>query len=329
MDIQRVLVTGGGGYIGAVLVAALLERGYRVVALDRFFFGPTLNHLNHPNLAIVNDDIRWVDPAVLHGIDALCDLAAISNDPAGELDPTITLSINAAGRARMARLALRAGVERYILASSCSVYGNQANVVSERSPADPLTTYARANLEAERATLQLSSRHFCVTALRQATVYGLSARMRFDLVLNSMTLALLETGKIAVQRDGAQWRPLVHVNDTVRAFLTVLEAESALVNGEIFNVGSDAQNVQMLPLAHEVAHSLGLPCQTTWYGREDQRSYRVSFDKIRTLLGYTTRFTPHDGVLEIADAYKRGLIPQDARIRTVERYQQLIESGAL
>lgn len=329
MTIKRILVTGAGGYIGTVLTESLLQRGYHVVALDRFFFGPTLDHLDDPNLTIVNDDIRWVGAELLHDIDAVCDLAAISNDPAGELDPTTTMSINAAGRARVARMAAAARVKRYVLASSCSVYGYQESPVTESSPVNPLTTYARANLQAEHAAFALSSKDFCVTALRQATVFGLSPRMRFDLVLNAMTLALLDTGTIAVQRDGTQWRPLVHVNDTARAFIQALEAPSERVNGELFNVGSDAQNVQMLPLAQEVAAALGVPLKVTWYGEEDHRSYRARFEKVRSVLGYTTHFEPADGVREIADAYRRNRTTTDAKMRTVERYRRLMQQGVL
>jgi len=196
----------------------------------------------------VQDDIRWSPPEVLDEVDVVMDLAALSNDPVGELDPARTLEINHEGRVRMARLARDRGASRYILASSCSIYGFQNDVVlDETSPPSPLTTYARANLLAEQDTLPLARPGFAVVVLRQATVYGLSPRMRFDLAINGMVLGLHQTGRIPVLRDGTQWRPFVHVRDTARAFLLAMEAPAQEVSGQIFNIGSDDQNVQILP----------------------------------------------------------------------------------
>src|SRR5438552_3539730 len=179
----------------------------------------------------------------MRGVDALCDLAALSNDPAGDLDPAKTLEINHEGRARICQMAKQARVRRYVLASSCSIYGFQDKVVDETSPINPLTAYAVANRRAEESTLALASPQFTVTAMRQATVYGLSRRMRFDLAINGMTLALHKNGRVRILRDGTQWRPMVHILDTSGAFIAVLEADPATVNGEIFNVGSDDQNL--------------------------------------------------------------------------------------
>ena len=328
MPPKHVLVTGGAGYIGSVLTELLLERGYEVTILDRFFFGDTIADLRvHPNLHIVRDDVRWWADGGLQGrgIDAVCDLAALSNDPAGELDPAKTLEINHEGRARICRMAKQAGVRRYVLASSCSIYGFQDDAVNETSPINPLTTYAVANHRAEEATLALASPRFTVTALRQATVYGLSRRMRFDLAINGMTLALFKNGSVKILRDGTQWRPMVHIRDTSRAFITVLEADPASVNGEIFNVGSDDQNLQIRPLAERLCHALGLQYVEDWYGDPDHRSYRVSFQKIRDRLGYTTRFTPEDGAKEIFRALEQGAVQDGPTTRTVDWYKSLIQ----
>ena len=325
---QHVLVTGGAGYIGSVLTELLLERGYEVTILDRFFFGDTIADLRvHPKLHIVRDDVRWWADGGLQGkgIDGVCDLAALSNDPAGELDPAKTLEINHEGRARICRMAKQAGVRRYVLASSCSIYGFQDDAVNETSPINPLTTYAVANHRAEEATLALASPRFTVTALRQATVYGLSRRMRFDLAINGMTLALFKNGSVKILRDGTQWRPMVHIRDTSRAFITVLEADPASVNGEIFNVGSDDQNLQIRPLAKRLCHALGLQYVEDWYGDPDHRSYRVSFQKIRDRLGYTTRFTPEDGAKEIFRALEQGAVQDGPTTRTVDWYKSLIQ----
>ena len=322
----HVLVTGGAGYIGSVLTPLLLERGYGVTVLDRLFFGDTLADLRtNPKLRIIQDDIRWCPDAVFKGIDAVCDLAALSNDPAGELNPEKTLEINHEGRARICRLAKQAGVRRYVLASSCSIYGFQDNVVDETSGINPLTTYAVANRKAEESTLALASKDFTVTAVRQATVYGLSRRMRFDLAINGMTLALHKNGSVKILRDGTQWRPMVHIRDTSRAFIAVLEAEPAKVNGEIFNVGSDDQNLQIRPLAERLCNALGLPYVEDWYGDPDHRSYQVSFQKIADRIGYATCETPETAAREIFAKLRQGSLTDGPTTRTVEWYKSLIQ----
>ena len=323
---MHVLVTGGAGYIGSVLTELLLERGYEVTILDRFFFGDTIADLRvHPKLHIVRDDVRWWAEGGLRGIDAVCDLAALSNDPAGELDPAKTLEINHEGRARICRLAKQAGVKRYVLASSCSIYGFQDAVVDETSAINPLTTYAVANRRAEEATLALASRDFTVTAVRQATVYGPSRRMRFDLAINGMTLALFKNGSAKILRDGTQWRPMVHIRDTSRAFIAVLEADPSQVNGEIFNIGSDDQNLQIRPLAERLCKALGMAYVEDWYGDPDHRSYKVSFRKIRDRLGYETRFTPEDGAQEIFRGLNQGTLKDGPTTKTVDWYKSLIQ----
>lgn len=330
MAVRHVLVTGGAGYIGSVLTELLLDHDYRVTVLDRMFFGPTLRHLeDRPALRIVRADIRSCDPALFDGVDAVCDLAALSNDPAGELDPEKTHEINHRGRARVARLAKEHGVQRYVLASSCSVYGFQEGVLDETSGPQPLTTYAQANLQAEASNLPLASPDFCVTALRQATVYGLSKRMRFDLAINGMTLGLFQHGRIPVLRDGTQWRPMVHVRDTSRAFLAVLEAQPSRVNGQILNVGANEQNYQILELARRVAAGLGKAFEFDWYGSPDKRSYRVSFDKIRRSLEFTVQHTPEDAAREIGQALATGQTSADTRTRTVDWYKALQEWHAV
>ena len=324
---MKVLVTGGAGYIGSILIQLLLERGYKVKCLDRFFFGrETLSHVaGDRNLEIIKDDIRWFDPSILEGVDAVMDLAALSNDPTGELNPELTMDINYRGKVRVAKLAKKYGVSRYILASSCSVYGFQEGMLNENSPTNPLTTYAKANLLAENEILPLGDDGFTVTALRQATVYGLSPRMRFDLAIDGMVLGFFKNGKIPILRDGNQWRPFVHVRDTSRAFITVLEAEPEKVNGEIFNVGSNEQNVQIFPLAQLVAEAIGLPFEYEWYGFPDNRSYQVSFDKIAQVLNFKPEFTPKEGAKEVYDALSEGRVKDDLKTITVKWYKHLLE----
>ncbi len=324
-SVGTVLVTGGAGYIGSVLVGMLLDEGNDVVVLDRFFFGPTLGHLEtRPGLRLVRADVRWMAPEIFGGVDAVLDLAALSNDPAGELDAEKTLDINYRGRARVARLAKENGVKRYVLASSCSIYGFQDGMLDEDSPPNPLTTYARANLQAEQAVLPMAASDFTVTVVRQATVYGLSPRMRFDLAINGMTLGLFKNGTIPVLRNGKQWRPMVHVRDTSRAFLTVLESEPSLVNGQTFNVGSDDQNFQILPLASQVAEAVDRTFHYEWYGAPDDRSYRVSFQKIAGTLGYRTELTPSNAAREIYDALSSKEVTDGSKTRTVDWYRELL-----
>lgn len=256
-DRMRVLVTGGAGYIGSVMCGMLVNQGFSVTVLDRFFFGKeTLDYLKG-RIRLMKGDIRTVDSSIMKGVDAVLDLAALSNDPVGELDPKKTLEINYLGRARIARLAKKNKVGQYVLASSCSVYGFQKETVNERSKIHPLTTYAKANALAEKAVLPLADRRFTVTALRQSSVYGYSNRMRFDIAANNMTLNIFKGKKIPVMRNGQQKRPIIHIKDTSNGFITMLKAEKELVNGEVFNVGSDAQNFRLFELAKTVARGSG------------------------------------------------------------------------
>ncbi|MEM3697908.1 MAG: SDR family oxidoreductase [Candidatus Bathyarchaeia archaeon] len=327
---MKVLVTGGAGYIGSILTRLLLERGYEVTCLDRLFFGLDPIKAIVDKITLIKGDVRWFNPEILEGIDAVFDLASLSNDPSGELDPQKTLEINYKGRVRVAKLSKKHGVKRYVLASTCSVYGFQEGILTEESNLNPLTTYAKANVLAEKEIMPLANKNFTVTALRQATVYGFSPRMRFDLAINGMVLGFFKNGKIPIMRDGKQWRPFIHVKDTSNAFLTVLEADNELVNGQIFNVGSNEQNMQIFDLAKLVAESINLPFNYEWYGSPDARSYRVSFDKIKKTLNFKPQYTPKNGAREVFDALKDGrLNADDPKTITVKWYKHLLEMHAL
>lgn len=322
----HVMVTGGAGYIGSVLTPMLMEAGHRVTVVDRLFFGRDTLPPDGPNLKVLKDDIRTLDPSRLKGVDAVIDLAAISNDPAGELVQEKTWQINHAGRVRICKLAKEAGAKRYILPSSCSIYGFQDGVLDENSPTNPLTTYAEANLRAEQDVLPLADDRYCVTVIRQATVYGDSPRMRFDLAINGMTKGFLAKGKIPILRDGTQWRPMVHVRDTSRCMTMLLSAPVDKINGQRFNVGSDEQNYQIKPLAELVAKGLAMPFDYEWYGDPDHRSYRVSFSKVRRTLDFAPQFDAASGARIIADKIKKGgLNPNDPKTITVGWYKNLIE----
>jgi len=322
---QRVLATGAGGYIGTTLVPMLLERGYAVRALDRYFFGCDLPR-DEANLEIVREDCRRIGADHLDGVQHVIDLAAISNDPSGELFQQATRQINHEARVRTAKLATEHGVERYILPSSCSIYGWQEPgvICTEQSPPNPLTTYAKANLAAERDILPLARNGFCPVVIRQATVYGYSPRMRFDLAINGMTYGAWKTGKLPLLRDGTQWRPMVHVKDTSGAMCHLLETDPARISGEIFNIGSRDNNYQLRPLAELVAAALPMDIDIEWYGDPDNRSYQVNFDKIESL-GWKARCTANDGARGIYEALEAGRIDKTPKTITLEWYRNLVD----
>ena len=319
----RVLVTGAGGYIGTTLVPMLLDEGYAVRAVDRFFFGRELL-APHGRLEVVVEDSRKLSPSHFDGVSAVIDLAAISNDPSGELFQEATREINCDARVRAARMAKEAGARRYILPSSCSIYGFQEDgvVADENTRTNPLTTYAWANERAERGVLPLADEGFCVVVLRQSTLYGLSPRMRFDLAINGMTFGAWKTGRLPLMRDGTQWRPMVHVRDTARAQIFMLAADSVTVNKQIYNVGSAESSHRIGPLGDLVADCVPREVKIEWYGDPDQRSYRVAFDKIEAL-GYRTEKAAADGVAEICEALENGTLDKTTRTITLDWYREL------
>ncbi len=322
---ERVLVTGAGGYIGTTLVPMLLEAGYQVRALDRFFFGEELL-VEHPRLEKVTADSRRLTLEHFKGVDHVIDLVAISNDPSGELFQDATYAINHQSRVACARLAKMAGVKRYVLPSSCSIYGFQdpSVICAETTPTNPLTTYAKANEMAENGVLPLADERFCVVVLRQSTVYGYSPRMRFDLAINGMAYGAWKTGVLPLMRDGSQWRPMVHVRDTARAQMFMLTALQGRVNGQLFNVGSDANNYQLGPLAERVAAAVPRDVEIEWYGDADHRSYRVAFDKIEAL-GWKAQCVAEDGVVETVERLENGTLDKTTKTITLAWYQELIE----
>lgn len=327
---MKVLVTGAGGYIGTILTEMLIAKNHEVIALDRFLFGDTLSEFKE--VEKINADLRTIprDSLIetLNGVDAVIDLAALSNDPSGELNPINTISINHLGRFRMASLAKVAGVNRYILPSSCSIYGFNDAFVDETSVPNPLTTYARANLMIERDSLALNSRDFNVIVFRLATVYGLSERrMRFDLVVNDVVGQIFIKGFTNLTTGGTQWRPFVHVRDVCKALILGLESDKDIA-GDIFNLGSNEQNYQIINVAKNIFKALGKEEKYNWVGSPDNRSYRVKFDKISKVLAFKPDFDIGIGAKEVWDALERKVIAygEDKNI-TVKWYKHLLEEG--
>lgn len=327
---MKILVTGGAGYVGSVVIPELVKEGYQIKCLDRFFFGSEyLSRKEFENkVELIKDDIRWFDPKILDDVDLVIDLAALSNDPVGDLDPNKTFDINHLGRSRVARLSKNAGVKKYIIASSASIYGQQDGIVDENSKANPLTAYSKANRMAEVDNLSLNNDNFTVTALRFSSIYGLSPRMRFDLAVNSMALELYKTGKIII-RGKSNTRPFLHIKDAARAYGLVIKTQKEKIAGQIFNVGSDDQNYRMDNLAKEVGDSIGKKYEIEAKDTKDNRSYTASFKKIRETLGFEPKFTVKDGSVEIYRALESGELIDSKKTITVEWYKHLQSIHAL
>ena len=327
------LVTGAGGYIGCVLVEQLLERGARVRAVDRFYFGQDVldeaQLPNRENLEIVKSDIRDLTAKDCEGVDIVLDLAALSNDPSGDLHPDLTWSINSAGRRGLASVAKEAGVPRYVMSSTCSIYGAAENKTSdETSPANPISVYAKSNYEAETAILAMNDKGFTATALRNATVFGLSRRMRFDLIVNLMTLTAFEKGQITIMGGGRQWRPLVHVSDVSRGLVHLALADADKVGGNFFNIGIGS--FQVLTVAAIVREVLPFQVQLNMAPDDpDRRNYRVSADRLRDELGFEPMVTLEEGVSEIYEALKMGRIANTPKCSTVNWYRHILDARAL
>lgn len=301
VNVERVLVVGGAGYLGSMLIPRLLLGGYKVRVLDSFMYGDaSLEHIkHHPALETMKGDIREIQSVVdaMKDCDAVIDLAAIVGDPACEENRQLAVEINRAATRMLIDIAKGYGIQRFLFASSCSVYGASEFLMDECSQLSPLSTYAQTKVDSENLLTAAADVNFHPTILRFGTLFGLSPRPRLDLVINLLTAQASITGKITIF-NGTQWRPFLHVDDAGRAFITCLEANPRLVSGQIFNVGDYELNHQLREISEEVAKVVP-HVETNHVENADKRNYRVSFDKIHSRLGFRCEKTVGDGVLEM------------------------------
>jgi nucleoside-diphosphate-sugar epimerase len=324
---MRILLTGIDGYLGALMGPVLAGRGHDVTGLDAGYYRDGL--LYDPGakkIPTITKDIRQVTVADLGGYDAVVHLAELSNDPIGQNRPEVTYAINGDGSGNLARHAKEAGVRRFLYSSSCSVYGaGGADWKTEESPTEPLTAYAACKLRTEAVLAGLADDDFSPTCMRNATAYGASPRMRFDIVLNTFAGLAWTTREIVMVSDGTPWRPLVHAADIAEAFASVLEAPREAVHNQIFNVGRNEENYRVREIAEIVASAF--PGTAASYGppTADGRSYRVSFDKIaRMVPAFTCRRTAASGAAELHDVFERiGMTADIFQFRAFTRLTQL------
>jgi nucleoside-diphosphate-sugar epimerase len=326
---KKIIVTGSGGYVGVLMCEALLQKGYYVKALDRYFFGKDKldSIINHQNLEVIMDDIRSVMPSIFEGVHAVIDLAGLSNDASAEIDVNLTKNINYKGTERFIKLAKDFGVSRYIYASSASVYGaGEKFSLNESDALNPQTEYAKSKVAIERILLDMADSYFSPTLLRNATIFGLAPRMRFDLAINIMTMRAWKERVIYIMGGGEQWRPFVHVRDVVDAFLLVLESKKSLVDKEIFNVGSSSLNFQIKQLAQFIVDHIPNVEIHSIPDNPDTRTYNLNFDKIQDVLGFCVKYNVTDGIKEVKKALESGLLnPDDPTCYTLQWYKSLIE----
>ena len=326
---KKILVTGAGGYVGSVLVPKLIKSGFKVIAYDRFFFG--VDKLkNNNNLTIIKRDIRNFDESLLKNIYAVIDLAAISNDPSSEFLKIETKQINYKARFKLAKLSKKNKVKKYILPSSCSIYGFSNKIVDENSTANPQSIYAKANYDCEIAILSLANADFCVTVMRQPTLYGFSPRMRFDLAVNGMTYGAWLNKKLPLLRNGKQFRPILHVKDTSDFMIYLLNFKNInKINKNIFNVGDNKCNYQLNILAQKVKKTSEMILKTRinieWYGDTDTRSYKVNFDKINKILDWKPKVKIEKGIEEIIKKLNNKKLIKNEQTITLDWYKELIK----
>jgi nucleoside-diphosphate-sugar epimerase len=334
---MRVLVTGHDGYIGRVLVPLFEGAGHDIVGLDSFLFEGCALGPEPPEIPAIPTDLRDLDAAALRGFDAVVHLAAISNDPLGDLDPRITYAVNHEASVALARAAKDAGVTRFLFSSSCSLYGASGGdaMLGEDAAFNPVTPYGESKVLVERDVSALADDRFSPTFLRNATAYGFSPRLRADIVVNNLVGHAFTSGIVLIKSDGTPWRPLVHVQDIARAFLATLEAPREAVHDEAFNVGRNEENYRIREVAEMVAEGVVGSRVTFAKGAEpDLRTYRVDFSKLPAAVpAFRPRWTVRGGIEQIARAYREHGLTAEAflgtRFTRLDRINERLREGTL
>ncbi len=333
---MRILVTGHKGYIGTVLVPRLVAAGHDVVGLDTDWFAECAWDDSAVVVPEIRKDLRDVEQRDLEGFQAIIHLAAISNDPIGNLNPELTYEINHVGSARLARLAKAAGCQRFLFSSSCSIYGAAGDdLLTEEAEFNPVTPYGRSKMLLERDLADLADDDFSPTYLRNATAYGASPRLRFDLVINNLVASAYTSGRIYLLSDGTPWRPVVHLQDIAQAFEVLLNTPRDLIHNQAFNVGRNEENYRVNDLAEIVRQVVpGSRIEYAPQAGPDKRTYRVDFGKIAQLIpAFQPRWDARRGAEELYTAYQRvGLERADfegPRFRRIDHLQQLLRSGRM